>query len=258
MSAKKSGPVGVFDSGMGGVSVLYQIHKMMPNEDLIFIGDSKNNPYGTKTRDEIKERCFAICDDLVNRGCKAIVVACNTATSACIQDLRDRYDIDIIGMEPALKPACERGEHQKIAVWATDFTLKEKKFADLMERFAADHEITKVPCPKLVRLVEEDALGDEMKTSNILNGYIELSGKYPDSIVLGCTHFIFFKKLLRDMLPETVELIDGNFGTAHHLQDLLKEKDLLNEYGGQIEFLNTLESKVNLSKQLFKELEEIK
>ncbi len=257
MSVEKTGPIGVFDSGMGGVSVLFQIHKMMPNEDLIFIGDSKNNPYGTKTREEIAERCFTICDDLVNRGCKAIVVACNTATSACIKGLRKRYDIDIIGMEPALKPACKRGENQTIAVWATDFTLKEKKFADLMKRFGAHHDIRKVPCPKLVRLVEDDALSDYERVSDVLDEYIKASGQDLDSIVLGCTHFIFFKQELKKRIPNTIELIDGNYGTAHHLQDILKKKRLLNDQGGTILFLNSLDTKVELSQRLFKELEDI-
>ncbi len=128
-----SSPIGVFVSGMGGISVLSTLHEMMPNEDLIFFGDSKYNPYGTKTREEITERCMTICEKFIAYDVKAIVVACNTATSACVNLLREKYDIDIIGMEPALKVACEMGENQHVAVWATDFTLKDMKFAYLMQ-----------------------------------------------------------------------------------------------------------------------------
>lgn len=109
-------PIGVFDSGLGGISVLHTMHSLLPNENLIYLGDSKYNPYGTKTKEEITKRCVAICDELICHDVKAIVIACNTATSACVKLLREKYDVDIIGMEPALKVACDRGEHQRIAV----------------------------------------------------------------------------------------------------------------------------------------------
>lgn len=253
----KSSPIGVFDSGLGGISVLASLKKVMPNENYIFYGDSKNNPYGTKSKEEITQRCIEICDHLIDEGAKAIVIACNTATSACVPVLRKRYDIDIIGMEPALKVAAEKEHADNIAVWATEFTLKEEKFARLMSRFSNTHSIQKVACPKLVRLVEEDDLDDLNKTKAALEEYIEKSGPEAlDSIVLGCTHFVFFKDKLKKCLNEGVSVTDGNFGTAKHVKDLLEQKDLLNDNGGQISFENSMTEQIELSKRLYSRMEE--
>ena len=128
-------PIGIFDSGLGGISVLHTIHQLMPQEDLIYIGDSKYNPYGTKTKEEITERCIKICDTFMNLGCKAIVIACNTATSACVPLLREKYPVDIIGMEPALKVACSLGKHQRIAVWAIFFYIERRKICEFDASF---------------------------------------------------------------------------------------------------------------------------
>ncbi len=251
----KKSPIGIFDSGLGGISVLSAIHSLLPNEDLLFLGDSKYNPYGTKTKEEITARCIAICDWFMQKDVKAIVIACNTATSACVDVLRQRYPIDIIGMEPALKVACELGEKQKIAVWATDYTLKEKKFAHLMQRFEQEHTIYRVPCPKLVELVEQDALNQKELIHSTLEGYLKKAPQV-DSIVLGCTHFVFYKKALRKWIDPSISIVDGNEGTARHLKDLLEAKDLLSSVGGDIQWNNTNESKIDLSKKLWKRLEE--
>ncbi len=248
----ENSPIGVFDSGLGGISVLSTIHTLLPHENLIFFGDSKYNPYGTKSKEEITERCISICDWFMEQDVKAIVIACNTATSACVPLLREKYPIDIIGMEPALKVACDRGPKQKIAVWATDFTLREQKFARLMHRFESEHTISKVPCPKLVRLVEEDHLDDKQRVQDVLNEYLAQS-KGVDSIVLGCTHFIFYKEYL-EQLSDAL-LIDGNVGTVNHLTDLLERKDLLSSTNqGEIMWENTDPSKLDLSKSLLERM----
>ena len=159
-------------------------------------------------------------------------------------------------MEPALKVACEKGEHQKIAVWATNLTLKEKKFARLMERFEDEHTIYKIPCPKLVELVETEKLQNTDLVYAALHEYLhQTQGEEIDSIVLGCTHFVFYKERLQDMLPSSIQLIDGNYGTAHHLKDILTHKNLLNDSTGTIEWHNTDADKINLSKRLLKQLE---
>lgn len=253
----KKSPIGVFDSGMGGISVLASLHEYMPNEDLIYFGDSKYNPYGTKTKEEITARCIDICNQFMQDDVKAIVIACNTATSACVPLLREKYPIDIIGMEPALKVACDRGIHQKIAVWATELTLQEKKFSNLMQRFQDEHEIIKVPCPKLVRIVEEEALDNQARVKEALQTYLQASDiQHVNSIVLGCTHFVFYKKMLEEIVPEGVQIIDGNMGTIHHLQDILESKELINTSGGTIVWKNTLPEKIELSKKLMKRMEE--
>ena len=221
------------------------------------MGDSKYNPYGTKTKEEITKRCVAICDELISHDVKAIVIACNTATSACVKLLREKYDVDIIGMEPALKVACDRGEHQRIAVWATQLTLSEKKFANLMNRFKDEHHIIKVPCPELVRMVEDNKLDDACLVESCLKEYLAASDyKNLDSIVLGCTHFPFYTKYLEKLCPN-VHIIEGSVGTTLHTKDLLEQKGLLNTSceEGQITWMNTMDSKIELSKCLFKKLE---
>ena len=248
-----SSPIGIFDSGLGGISVLHTLYELLPNENYIFFGDLKYNPYGTKTKEEITERCIQICNDLISLDVKAIVIACNTATSACVNLLREMYDIPIIGMEPALKVACQKGSHQKIVVWATDFTLKEKKFVDLMSLFEQDHQIHKIPCPKLVRLVEENQIHNQNLINETLKSY--LPDKKIDSLVLGCTHFVFFRNDLETMFPD-ISIIDGNLGTARHLKDILMNRNLLNDSGGNIQFENSLPSKIKLSKELFSYLNE--
>lgn len=249
--------IGVFDSGLGGISVLETIHEIMPNEDLIYLGDSKYNPYGTKTKEQITQRCISICDEFKERKVKAIVIACNTATSACVDLLREKYDLDIVGMEPALKVACDLGSHQRIAVWATELTLNENKFARLMDRFKQEHEIVKVACPKLVRIVEQDQLDDEGIVNAALKEYLDFSCiESINSIVLGCTHFPFFKDKLKKLCPN-VRLVDGSVGTTLHLKSLLESKNLLNDdtHVGSIAWLNTDETKIELSKRLFNRLE---
>lgn len=250
-------PIGVFDSGLGGISVLHTMHCLLPNENLIYLGDSKYNPYGTKTKEEITKRCIAICDEFIKQDVKAIVIACNTATSACVKFLREKYDVDIIGMEPALKVACDRGDNQRIAVWATELTLSEKKFADLMDRFKDEHHIVKVPCPKLVRMVEDDKLDDVDLVESVLKEYLEACDyQNLDSIVLGCTHFPFYTKYLERLCPN-IHIIEGSVGTTLHTKDLLEQKGLLNmsDEIGSITWMNTMESKIELSKRLFKMLE---
>ena len=164
----RKNPIGVFDSGLGGLSVVHTLRKMMPEEDILFFGDSIHNPYGTKTKEEIAKYSMDICRMLESKGAKAIVIACNTATSACVKDLRQIFDLDIIGMEPALKPAASIGSHQRIAVWATKLTLEEKKFAQLMSRYKEDHDIRKIPCMKLVALVENDQLDQQAIVDEVL------------------------------------------------------------------------------------------
>lgn len=249
-------PIGIFDSGLGGISVLSVAKKVLPREDFIFLGDSQYNPYGTKTKEEITRRCIAICDWFAAQHVKAIVIACNTATSACVDVLRDRYDIPIIGMEPALKVACEKGPRQHIAVWATELTLKEQKFARLMDRFDDEHTIYRVPCPQLVRIVEEDCLDQETMIARTLNEYLHQSPKV-DSIVLGCTHFLFYRNALKKLLPQDVHIVDGNWGTIRHLEDILNQNGKLNDQGGTIVWKNTDPSKIEQSKRLLKKMEEI-
>lgn len=258
INMKSERPIGVFDSGLGGISEAVSIHQLLPQENLIYFGDSLHNPYGTKTVQEITDRCLEICDAFMAQNVKAIVIACNTATSACVPLLRRKYPVDIIGMEPALKVAAEKEGVRRIAVWATNLTLREEKFAHLMGRFEQNHEIIKVACPKLVRLVEDDRLDDQEAVDEALQEYLEQSGN-PQAIVLGCTHFLFFRRKLEELTGGRIRIVDGNSGTARHLRDLLDEKGLLNDSGntGTVLFENSIEEKRDQSRRLFEAMEDL-
>lgn len=255
---EKKDPIGVFDSGLGGLSVIQTLRKELPHEDFLYFGDSAHNPYGLKSREEITGYCQDICNTFMEQNVKAIVIACNTATSACVPLLRNTYPVDIVGMEPALKVAASLGEHQRIAVWATPLTLQEEKFSKLMSRFQNDHEIRKIPCPKLVQIVENDQLQDEKLVTEVLQEYLkESDAENLDSIVLGCTHFVFFGQILEKLTEGRVKIVNGNEGTARHLKKLLEDKDLLQATGeGSLHIENSCPEKAELSLKLLKELED--
>ena len=225
---EKSAPIGVFDSGMGGISVLGELLRHMPTENYIYYGDSANAPYGIRSTEELIELSVNVSDFLVKQGVKAIVVACNTATSAAIQVLRSKYDIPIIGMEPALKPAVENTDNGKVAVMATEVTLREKKFAKLMERLDVGKPIEKVPCPELVPLVEKGFVKGPEIESAIKTCFNDIDTKEISSVVLGCTHFVFIKDAVRSVLGENVKIFDGNLGTVRHLKNKLEQLEQLN------------------------------
>lgn len=233
-------PIGIFDSGLGGISVLRQLKQLMPNEHFIYYGDSQYAPYGTREKKYIVDRCRYICDYFMERNVKAIVIACNTATSAAAPTLRKTYDIPIIGMEPALKVASDHLENQQIAVLATPLTLKEEKFQDLMQQYGANHHIIKVPCPELVEIVENDELDHQEKVEKQIQHYFkDINIQTLDSIVLGCTHFVFYRPYFEKLFPN-IRIIDGNMGTGRHLMHILEEKGMLNQQSkGRIEILNS-------------------
>ena len=238
-------PIGVFDSGMGGISVLRELVSYMPGEDFLYFGDSKNAPYGTKSLEEVQELTCRNIEYLLGKGAKAIVVACNTATSAAIQMLRDKYpDRIMIGIEPALKPAVLAKEKPNVLVMATPMTLREKKFHNLMARYEEKAQIYPLPCPDLVRYVEHGILeGPELEAylEPLLAPYA--NGKV-DSVVLGCTHFPLAKETIQKILGTHVVLFDGGAGTAHETYRRLEEKQLRNprRTGGRVFWENSLQS----------------
>ena len=248
-------PIGVFDSGLGGISVVRQIVQDMPHERVLYFGDSANAPYGTKTPQEVRRLSFDIMERLMSQGVKAVVIACNTATSAAVNALRDHYDIPIIGMEPALKVACDRGDTaagdgtaparhmpQHVIVAATPLTLREHKFAALMDRFKANNMISPQPCPDLVEIVESGRLCDHDLVMRTLHRYFD-GYDLPsiDSVVLGCTHFVFYRDYVRELLPSTTAIIDGNRGTVRHLGMVLESLGKLAPEGmdGGVEIANS-------------------
>lgn len=238
----KNRPIGFFDSGVGGLSVLKEAIKIMPNEDYIYFGDSKNAPYGMKSVDEVRSLTFKAVEFLLSRGVKGIAIACNTATSAAVADLRKIYpELPLVGIEPALKPAVELNNDGDILIMATAMTLKEEKFKRLMDKYKDRASIIPVPCPGLMEFIEAGKFqGKEIEEYLLekINTYRE--GKI-SAIVLGCTHYPFIKDTLVSIVGENVNIIDGGLGTAKELRRRLNEKNLLSESNkkGKIEIINS-------------------
>lgn len=250
--------IGVFDSGLGGISVLRQLRLQMPNEHYIYYGDSAFAPYGEKSKEEITQHCFGIMDFFVKKGVKAVVIACNTATSACVNELRKAYpDLPIIGMEPALKVVADGKKDHTIIVMATHFTLKEKKFQELMTRYSNDNTIMKLPTPKLVEIVEQNKLEDDELVNQTLHEYLDpyLDGTI-NSIVLGCTHFVFYKDKIKRIVKDQIHVVDGNEGTARHVEKILKEKgECRSDLDGRVDIYNSSKEPyyLELSKKLLEQ-----
>lgn len=234
-------PIAVFDSGLGGISVLRRLLREMPGEDFLYFGDSANAPYGSKPTEQIRDLTLAHSARFFEQGAKALVVACNTATSAAIDILRETYPHKIIiGIEPALKPAADRYAGGTVLVMATDATLRERKFAALMEKYANHSRILTCPCPQLVGYVERGELEGsrlEHDLSELLSPYL---AQAPDAVVLGCTHYPFLKKTIARVLGEKPEFFDGADGTARECKRRLEEVGLLNRDGtGGITLVNS-------------------
>jgi len=221
-------PVGVFDSGVGGLSVLGEIHALLPQESLLYVADCGHIPYGEKSPAFIRDRCVAVAGFFREQGAKALVLACNTATVAAVADLRERYpDWPIVGMEPAVKPAAAATRSGVVGVLATTGTLQSAKFAALLDRFANDVKVVTQPCPGLVELIETGQLHSEALRA-LLRRYVDpLLAAGCDTLILGCTHYPFLKPLLRGMIPANVILIDTGAAVARQLQRLLAQRDLL-------------------------------
>ena len=234
--------IAVFDSGVGGVSVLRELRALMPGERFYYFGDSRNAPYGKKTTEQVRELTLAAGRKLlVEQDCKALVVACNTATAAAITDLREAYpDRIIVGIEPALKLACDRHPGGTVGIMATDVTLREKKLAALMERVKRDCTVLRVHAPGAVELVEAGKCDTDEAVAlmrELLGGYAgELS-----ALVLGCTHYPFLKKAMGVVLGDRVELLDGGEGTARETRRRLLEAGLLWEDQGDLIVENSSE-----------------
>ena len=219
--------IGVLDSGVGGISVLKHIHALLPHEHLMYVADSKYAPYGNKTPEEITARCFEIADFLIAQNVKALVVACNTATAAAIDAMREKYALPIIGMEPAVKPAAEASKNGVIGVLATVGTLKSAQFAALLESYGRNVKVVTQGCVGLVECIERGEL-DSTETKALIRQYTApLLAEGADTIVLGCTHYPFVKHVIQEIVGDKITLIDTGAAVAKQLKNKLEEKGLL-------------------------------
>lgn len=247
---KKYAPIGVFDSGLGGISVLRALVREMPNEDFLYYGDSANAPYGTKSLEEVRALTVSSVEYLMQKGVKAIVVACNTATSAAVRFLRETYPNEIIiGIEPAIKPATAVCEQPNIIAMATPMTLKEQKFHALMDRYKAQANIMPLPCPGLVEFVEDGKVGTDEFLQFMTTLLAPFKEQKIDAVVLGCTHYPFAVSEIKKVLGEHVKLFDGAWGTARETKRRIAAANLLNDHNelGTIIYENSAMSEKRLA-----------
>lgn len=249
---QKSDYIAVFDSGVGGISVLRHLRTVMPGERYLYFGDSANAPYGSRSTEEVRQLTLAAARKLTTEyPLKALVIACNTATAAAVKDVRAAYpELIVIGIEPALKVAADHFPGGRIGVMATEVTLREEKFDTLLHRFDENCTIAKIPAPGLVQLVEAGKVDDpetEALLHTILDPYV---GKL-DAMVLGCTHYPFAAKAISRVLGQKVALLEGGGGTARETKRRLTAADLLENGGGEITILNSAgdENMIHLSWQ---------
>ena len=245
--------IAVFDSGVGGLSVLRHLLRAMPGERFLYFGDSANAPYGTRPPHEIRQLTLAAAEKLVARGIKALVVACNTATSIAIEDLRQKYpDLIVIGIEPALKLAADHFPGGRIGVMATPVTLQEEKFSLLMRRYEDQCAIHKLPAPGLVELIERGALHSDAAQTLLSDLLTPYAGKL-DALVLGCTHYPFATAEISTILGDRTALLDGGEGTARETRRRLENAGLLENGPGLLIIENSAgDHMVALSHRLLK------
>lgn len=228
-----SAPIGVFDSGVGGLSVLRDIRAVLPYEDLVYVADSAHVPYGSKTQRYIQQRSFALTNFLTNRSveinAKAIVVACNTATAAAATLLRSRFDVPIVAMEPAVKPAVSATKTGVVGVLATVGTLRSAQFAALLGRFGAGVEVVTQPCPGLADQVEAGDLFGPVTRGLVEQYTAPLLARGADTIVLGCTHYPFLRPLIQDIVGPRVVLVDTGAAVAQQLRRVLASQELMTD-----------------------------
>lgn len=218
-----SRPVGVFDSGVGGLSIVREIRRVLPGEQLIYVSDARYLPYGNKPETVIRERAFAICHFFVGCAAKAIVVACNTATAAAARELRASFRVPIVGIEPAVKPAANATGTGTVGILATASTLQSRKYAELLERYGRFGRVISQPCCGLVERVEAGDL-DGPETMALLRRYIApLLEAGADTLVLGCTHYPFLVDAIRSIVGAGVRIVDPSEAVARRLADVLGE-----------------------------------
>ena len=223
-------PIGIFDSGVGGISIWREIHFLLPNEHTIYLADSKNAPYGNRSKSEIIELSIKNTELLIEKGCKLIVVACNTATTNAIKTLRENYQIPFIGIEPAIKPAALNTQTKTVGILATKGTLSSELFHKTTDLYSSGIKVIEQVGEGLVEFIENGDLNSKaLKT--LLKNYLQpMIDSKIDYLVLGCTHYPFLMPLLLDILPKHVKIIDSGEAVARQTKAILEKYNLLNPH----------------------------
>ena len=220
-------PIGIFDSGMGGLSVLHQAIKVLPNENYIYYADVDNVPYGLKTKEQIKECVDKAVEYMINKNVKAIVIACNTATSVDIEELRQKYTIPIIGIEPAVKPAIKLNKDKRILLIATPVTIREEKLQKLLKEEDKENKVDLKALPNLVKFAENEEFENEEVENYLKYEFGDLNLENYSQLILGCTHFNYFKPTFKKIFNNNIDILDGNIGIVNRLKSVLGENELI-------------------------------
>jgi glutamate racemase len=227
-------PIGIFDSGVGGTSIWKEIKSLLPNENTIYLADSKNAPYGEKPQEEILQLSIKNTELLVSKRCKLIVVACNTATTNAITYLRENYEMPFIGIEPAIKPAALNSSSKTVGVLATKGTLTSSLFHSTSEIHAKGIQVIEQVGAGLVPLIESGKARSQ-ETKDLLKGFLEpMLAEGIDHLVLGCTHYPYLIPVLKELLPEKVKIIDSGEAVARQTKAILLQNDMLNVSGVEV------------------------
>lgn len=224
---KKNAPIGIFDSGVGGSSIWQEINHLLPNENTIYLADSKNAPYGYKTPEEITALSIKNTEVLIQLGCKLIVVACNTATTNSISDLRSKFNIPIIGIEPAVKPAALKSASKSIGILATKGTLSSILFSRTSTKYTKNISMVEVVGEGLVSLIEEGKIDSKEMTKLLLKYTKPMIERGIDYLVLGCSHYPFLIPQLKEILPAHIKILHSGKAVAQHTKRTLASMNLL-------------------------------
>ncbi len=232
---KRELSIGFFDSGVGGLSVLKHAREQLPKENFIFYGDNAHAPYGERSEEEIRALSFACCDRLFERGVKALLVACNTATGAAIHAMRERYQIPVVSIEPAIKPASESKEEGKILVLATPFTIEGARYHRLVDRVGCGDRLIQIPCKGLADLVEKGEFESQEIAEYLQKKFEQFPEQPVSGIVIGCTHYSFIAPLIQTIAKQRLSgsctLYDGRYGTVRQLRRVLEQDQMLSQKG---------------------------
>lgn len=222
-------PIGIFDSGLGGLTIYNEVHKLLPNENIIYLADSKNAPYGGKSKEQIIEISVKNTEFLLKNKCKLIVVACNTASTNAVKYLREHYEVPIIRVQPAIKPAALNSKTKVVGMLATKGTLESELLFETAQRFASGVKVVEQVGEGLVSLIEEGEM-ESPEMTRLLKKYVEpMLEQNIDQLVLGCTHYPFLTEQIREITGEDVQIIDSGEAIARQTRVILQQEGLLNE-----------------------------
>ena len=252
----RNSPIGIFDSGVGGLTIYEEIHKLLPHENIIYLADSKNAPYGEKSKEEIINISVKNTEFLLSKGCKLIVVACNTASTNAVKHLREHYDIPFIRVQPAIKPAALNSKTKVVGILATKSTLKSELLYETSQRFAQGVKVVEQVGEGLVTLIESGKMHSSEMTS-LLNKHITpMLDKNIDHLVLGCTHYPFLTDQIKEIVGKKVTILDSGVAIARQTKVILTEANLLNPETGDISRVFYTNKNPQVMQQILNEFDE--